>query len=84
MPPELSSSFEDRIRAKAFRPAPDPPLKMKPSSRYQFRMESIESSTDHMKQLCTRRRVGEVFARLGLDLEHVHRTEVLDRAICSA
>ena len=45
MPPELSSSFDERIRDR-FRPAPEPPLKMKPSSRYQFRIESIESSTD--------------------------------------
>ena len=33
-----------------FTPAPEPPLKMIPSSRYQLRMESIESSTDKMKQ----------------------------------
>ena len=31
-------------------PAPDPPLKITPSSRYQFRIESIESSTARMKQ----------------------------------
>ena len=31
-------------------PAPEPPLKMTPSSRYQLRMESILSSTDRMKQ----------------------------------
>ena len=31
-------------------PAPDPPLKIVPSSVYQLRMESIESSTDRMKQ----------------------------------
>ena len=53
VPPELSSSLDDRIRDR-FRPAPEPPLKMKPSSRYQFRIESIESSTERMKQLCTR------------------------------
>src|SRR3954470_12969879 len=48
VPPEDSSSLDDRIRDR-FRPAPEPPLKMKPSSLYQFRMESIESSTDRMK-----------------------------------
>src|SRR3954453_3494550 len=52
VPPELSSSFDDRIRDR-LRPAPDPPLKMKPSSRYQFRIESIESSTEGMKQALT-------------------------------
>ena len=31
-------------------PAPDPPLKMMPSSRYQLRIESIVSSTARMKQ----------------------------------
>src|SRR4051812_32616296 len=49
VPPEDRSSLEDRIRDR-FRPAPEPPLKMKPSSLYQFRIESIESSTDRMKQ----------------------------------
>src|ERR687890_253677 len=48
VPPEDSSSLEERIRER-FRPAPEPPLKMKPSSLYQFRIESIESSTDRMK-----------------------------------
>src|SRR3954464_13941516 len=52
VPPELSSSFDDRIRDR-LRPAPDPPLQMKPSSRYQFRIESIESSTERMKQALT-------------------------------
>ena len=32
-----------------FRPAPEPPLKMNPSSLYQLRIESIESSTARMK-----------------------------------
>src|SRR6187397_2175045 len=49
VPPELSSSFDERIRDR-FRPAPEPPLKMNPSSRYQFKIESMESSTDRMKQ----------------------------------
>src|SRR6476646_9052047 len=49
VPPEDSSSLEERMRER-FRPAPEPPLKMKPSSLYQFRIESIESSTERMKQ----------------------------------
>src|SRR4029079_4262865 len=49
VPPEDSSSFDDRMRER-LRPAPEPPLKMKPSSLYQLRIESIESSTDRMKQ----------------------------------
>src|SRR3954451_14768578 len=48
VPPEESSSLEERMRER-LRPAPEPPLKMKPSSLYQFRIESIESSTDRMK-----------------------------------
>src|SRR3954463_762035 len=52
VPPEDRSSLEDRIRER-FRPAPEPPLKMKPSSLYQFRIESIESSTDRMKHADT-------------------------------
>ena len=52
VPPELSSSLEERMRER-FRPAPEPPLKMKPSSLYQFRIESIESSTLRMKQALT-------------------------------
>src|SRR4051812_32643044 len=52
VPPELSSSFDDRIRDR-LRPAPEPPLKISPSSRYQFRIESIESSTARMKQALT-------------------------------
>src|SRR5689334_1172608 len=49
VPPLLSSSLDDRIRER-LRPAPEPPLKMKPSSLYQLRIESIESSTERMKQ----------------------------------
>src|ERR1700704_5840058 len=48
VPPEDSSSFEERIRER-FRPAPEPPLKIKPSSRYQFKIESMVSSTARMK-----------------------------------
>src|SRR5689334_14001402 len=49
VPPEDSSSLDDRILDR-FSPAPEPPLKISPSSRYQFRIESIVSSTDRMKQ----------------------------------
>ena len=48
VPPPLSSSCDERIRDR-FTPAPEPPLKMTPSSVYQLRMESIVSSTDRMK-----------------------------------
>src|SRR3990170_3522832 len=49
VPPPLRRSTDDRIRDR-FTPEPEPPLKMTPSSRYQFRIESIVSSTDRMKQ----------------------------------
>src|SRR3954465_8070693 len=49
VPPLLRSSLEERMRER-LRPAPEPPLKMNPSSLYQLRIESIESSTDRMKQ----------------------------------
>src|ERR687898_3642307 len=52
VPPELSSSLEERMRER-LSPAPEPPLKMKPSSLYQLRIESIESSTLRMKQALT-------------------------------
>src|ERR671912_181107 len=52
VPPEESSSLEERIRER-LRPAPEPPLKIRPSSRYQFRIESISSSTARMKQALT-------------------------------
>src|SRR6266550_1455145 len=49
VPPPASFSFAERMRER-FTPAPDPPLKMTPSLRYQPRIESIVSSTDKMKQ----------------------------------
>src|SRR3954471_9121577 len=52
VPPEESSSLEERIRER-FRPAPEPPLKIRPSFRYQFRIESMVSSTARMKQALT-------------------------------
>src|SRR6478735_3193925 len=52
VPPLESSSLEERMRER-LRPAPEPPLKMKPSSLYQLRIESIESSTARMKQALT-------------------------------
>src|SRR5699024_7348710 len=51
-PEERSNSLLERIRDK-FRPAPEPPLKIIPSSLYQFRIDSIESSTDRMKHALT-------------------------------
>src|SRR5215470_13394673 len=48
VPPLDSNSRLERIRER-FTPAPEPPLKMNPSSLYQLRIESIESSTDRMK-----------------------------------
>src|SRR5919107_4638319 len=51
-PDERSNSLLPRMRDR-LRPAPEPPLKMRPSSRYQFRIESIESSTARMKQALT-------------------------------
>src|SRR6516162_2233343 len=48
VPPPCSDSFDERIRDR-FTPDPEPPLKITPSSRYQFRIESIVSSTDRMK-----------------------------------
>src|SRR5215204_3266499 len=52
VPPEDSSSLDERIRER-LSPAPEPPLKMKPSSLYQLRIESIESPTLRMKQALT-------------------------------
>src|SRR3954447_25960703 len=48
VPPEESSSLEERMR-ETLSPAPEPPLKISPSSRYQLRIESIVSSTARMK-----------------------------------
>src|SRR5262249_35161822 len=49
VPPPFSSSTDERIFER-FTPAPEPPLKIVPSSAYQLRMESILSSTERMKQ----------------------------------
>src|SRR5271157_3493876 len=48
VPPPFSSSWDERMRDR-LTPAPDPPLKMTPSSVYQLRIESIVSSTERMK-----------------------------------
>src|SRR5690348_12024855 len=48
VPPEDSSSLEERMRER-LTPEPDPPLKIRPSSLYHSRIESIVSSTDKMK-----------------------------------
>ena len=45
----LEQLVEERIRDRLM-PAPEPPLKIVPSSTYQLRIESIVSSTDRMKQ----------------------------------
>src|SRR5580658_2871784 len=52
VPPDDNNSLDERMRER-FRPAPEPPLKINPSSRYQFRIESIVSSTARMKQALT-------------------------------
>src|SRR5271156_655814 len=48
VPPPFKNSWDERILDR-LTPAPDPPLKITPSSVYQFRMESIVSSTERMK-----------------------------------
>src|SRR6187200_223918 len=48
VPPELSSSLDERMRER-LRPAPEPPWKILPSSLYQSRIDSMESSTERMK-----------------------------------
>src|SRR5581483_4255559 len=52
VPPELSSSLLERILDR-LTPAPEPPRKIRPSSLYQSRMDSIVSSTARMKQALT-------------------------------
>jgi len=49
VPPPSSISALERILER-LTPAPEPPLKMMPSSVYQLRIERIESSTERMKQ----------------------------------
>src|ERR1700733_10751146 len=49
VPPEESNSLEDRILDR-LTPAPEPPLKIRPSSRYHSRIASMVSSTERMKQ----------------------------------
>src|SRR3954452_19924337 len=48
VPPLDKSSLDERMRERLM-PAPEPPLKIRPSSLYQLRIESIVSSTDRMK-----------------------------------
>jgi hypothetical protein len=48
VPPPFRFSFDERMRERLM-PAPEPPLKMMPSSRYQLRIASIVSSTARMK-----------------------------------
>src|SRR3954447_9501174 len=49
VPPPFNVSCDERMRDRLV-PAPDPPLKMVPSSTYQLRIESMVSSTERMKQ----------------------------------
>src|ERR1019366_4385604 len=48
VPPDESFSRQERS-ADRFTPAPEPPLKIMPSLRYQLRIESMLSSTLRMK-----------------------------------
>src|SRR6476661_6133488 len=48
VPPPLRSSTDERMFDRLM-PAPEPPLKIVPSSRYQLRIASIVSSTARMK-----------------------------------
>src|ERR1700678_1763334 len=52
VPPEESSSLLERIRDR-LTPEPEPPLKIRPSSRYQSRIASIVSSTAKIKHADT-------------------------------
>ncbi len=52
VPPEDSSSLLDRILDR-LTPAPEPPLKIRPSSRYHSRMASMVSSTERIKHALT-------------------------------
>ena len=49
VPPPSNVSSDDRIFDRLV-PAPEPPLKIVPSSTYQLRIESMVSSTERMKQ----------------------------------
>src|SRR3990167_1340037 len=53
VPPPARRSREERM-FETFSPAPEPYLKIIPSLRYHSRIDSIVSSTERMKQLCTR------------------------------
>src|SRR6266487_4388955 len=53
VPPPASNSFDDR-RGDRLVPVPEPYLKSIPSVLAKVRIESIVSSTELMKQLCTR------------------------------
>src|SRR5438270_2439451 len=48
VPPEVSSALDER-RLERLMPAPEPALKIRPSSTYQLRMECMSSSTSRMK-----------------------------------
>ncbi len=48
VPPPFSNSADERMFERLM-PAPEPPLKIVPSSTYQLRIESMVSSTARMK-----------------------------------
>src|SRR6266852_3610796 len=52
VPPDESSSRQERIRDRLI-PAPEPPLNIRPSSLYQSKIDSSESSTDRIKHALT-------------------------------
>src|SRR3990167_8827696 len=52
VPPPASRSREERS-GETFTPEPEPYLKIIPSLRYHSRIDSMLSSTERMKQLCT-------------------------------
>ena len=68
VPPEESSSLEERMRDR-LTPEPEPPLKISPSSLYQSRIESIESSTDEDEA------GADLLRRRGADVEPDRRVE---------
>ena len=51
---------------------------MKPSSRYQFKDGVHRVVHGQYEAVVHAQTVGEIFTRLGLDVEDLHRTEVLD------
>ena len=71
VPPEDSSSLLDRILDR-LTPAPEPPLKIRPSSRYHSRMASMVSSTERMKH------AADLLGRGGADVKPDRGVEAED------